>query len=293
MYNVVRANAPDALILVGATNWAFDAAGPLAMYQQFQREFGQPWTNVLYVMHPYQGGYQGVWNSMRSTMRTLLALQTIGPVIWTELGQYCCNQGPATPCKQSLPCNDHLHGDWFVQNVVNMAAQLDVSWTGWAWRGTNPNDGNCTTGQTLCGYPDLRGVGLDNVTGVLTDGSLGGANWSAVWQAYVASTVINVTDTGVDTPSGINVTAYEVPGFLPKPCIVPFFGQGGNCGWPLGTNTSALNWVSLWNQTTGQAVLPGLPPSGLPQTCTQQACPGYQCSETSGIVPDPRPCGVA
>ena len=40
------------------------------------------------------GAYQGVWISMRSTMRLTLALQTIGPVIWTELGQYCCNAGP-------------------------------------------------------------------------------------------------------------------------------------------------------------------------------------------------------
>jgi hypothetical protein len=300
MYDAVRANAPESLVLIGATDYSFDAAGPLAMYQQYSRDHNNtPWSNVVYVMHPYQGMFQGVWNSLRSTLRVVLALQTIGPVIWTELGQYCCNAGAAKPCKaMKIPCNDDLHGEHFVENVINLAAQFDVSWTAWAWRGTNPWDGNCSNvnnstaanGVTNCGYPDVRDTAADGVTGILTNGSWGGADFATVWRTYVASPQVTVRDDG--NLSDINVTAYEVPGFIPRPCIVPYFGQSGNCGWPLGTNTSTLDWVSLWNSSTSNAVFPGLPPSGPPSSCTQQACPGYVCSETSGIVPDPRPCGV-
>ena len=87
----------------------------------------------------------------------------------------------------------------------------------------------------------------------------------------------------------INVTDPEVKGFLPRPCIVPAFGMGSSCGWPLGYN-GTLPWVSLWNQSVGESVLPGLPPSGPPASCTQQACPGYACTKDSPIVPMPHPC---
>ena len=50
--------------------------------------------------------FQGIWIALRSTMRLTLALQTIGPVIYTELGQYCCNS-TAPPSQR---CNDHTHG---------------------------------------------------------------------------------------------------------------------------------------------------------------------------------------
>jgi hypothetical protein len=272
---------------MGGTGWSYDAAGPLAIFQQYKKEHsGAELENVMYNLHVYQGMFQGVWNSVRSVLRMVLALKTIGPVIWTEMGQYCCNEGPAAPCNtRTKPCNDVLHGPNFVLNVVNLAAQLDVSWTGWAWRGTNPNSLPCVTGQAECGYPDMRGPG-----GMLTNGSTGGANWAAIWAAYVAAPAVVVRDDGADDPASLNVTAFEVAGFLPKPCIVPYFGQGGFCGWPLGFNVSDLPWVSLWNQSLSTSVLPGLPPSGAPSACVQQACAGYTCSPVSPIVPEPHPC---
>jgi hypothetical protein len=172
-----------------------------------------------------------------------------------------------------------------VLNVVNLAAQMDVSWTGWAWRGTNANAKPCAAGQAECGYPDMRDFG-----GVLTNGSSGGADWASIWGAYVASPVVTVRDEGKSDPASLNASAYEVPGFLPKPCIIPFFGQGGYCGWPLGTNTSELPWVSLWNQSLSDSVLPGLPPAGPPSSCTEQACAGFSCAQTSPVVPEPHPC---
>ena len=217
---------------------------------------------------------------MRSTMRLTLTLQQLGPVIYTELGQYCCNSNDTATGAPQGRCNDHTHGDWFVHNLLNMAAQLDVSWTGWAWRGTS--GGNC-------GYPDMRANATESPNeAALTDGRFGGANWKEVWSLYAAAKTVVVADAG--NPSKIGVNDTEVKGFLPRPCIVPSFGMGGSCGWPLGSNVSKLPWLSMWNQSVGESVLPGLPPMGPPSACYEQACPGYTCSNTSGIVPMPRPC---
>lgn len=285
---MVRTNSPTGLVVMGGSGWSGEAAGLLAINIQYTKEFGATPTNVLYNLHPYQGRFQGVWISMRSVLRLTLALQTIGPVIWTELGQYCCNANGIAGCQGNVTCNDHIHGDWFVHNLINLGAQLDISWTGWAWRGTNANGGNCSKpeGQAECAYPDMRDVG-----GVLTTGASGGANWAEVWTTFIATPNIVVQDAG--NHSAINVTDIEVQGFLPRPCIVPNFGLGSACGWPLGTPTPDLNWVSMWNQSLGESVLPGLPPSGAPASCTQQACEAYECITTSPVVPMPEPCGPA
>ncbi len=210
-------------------------------------------------------------------------------------------------CQSSGPCKDHAHADFFVHNLLNLAAQYDASWTGWGWRGRNSPSGNCTRGQTQCNTPDMRDNGPDGWTGVLTDGTRGGANWTRAWAAFVAPPgggAVAVADAlpGVH----LNASAYEPEGYLPRPCIVGQFNIGGFCGWPLGTNAStvARGWNSLWNQTVFESVLPGLPPSaaspaaaaaaaaGTP-LCVLQTCPGFDpCNTTSPIIPMPDPCGA-
>jgi hypothetical protein len=285
MLRVIRRNAPTALVLISSTGYAQDAAFLLALFQQYARETGAAPTNVLWVLHPYQGMFQGVWISLRSTMRLTLALMTTAPVIYTELGQYCCSATNQSGCGGPAKCNDYAHGAWFVHNLLNMAAQLDLSWLGWAWRGTNANGGNCSkpARQAECGYPDMR-----DESGAMTDGSGGGANWRDVWVTFAASAAVTVLDAG--NHSDIGVGAFEVKGFLPRPCIVPDFGMGDACGWPLNFNSSALPFNSLWNQSVGESVLPGLPPAGPPSACFAQACPGFACSADSPIVPEPHPC---
>ena len=283
MYKAVRNVTSTGLVIIAGTGYAQDAATVIAMSMEFARENGEPFQNVLFNLHPYQGAYQGVWISLRSTLRLTLALQQIGPVIYTELGQYCCNSGPAKTCQGTGMCNDHTHGDFFVYNLLNMATQVDVSFVGWAWRGPNANGGSCAQGQAECNYPDMR-----DFNGVLTNGSSGGADWSTIWSDYVSPQTINVRDDG--NVSKINVTDYEVEGFLPRPCIVPNFGMGDSCGWPLGFNISKIPWNSMWNQSVANSVLPGLPPSGSPSECLEQACPDYACSPYSSVVPMPEPC---
>lgn len=87
-----------------------------------------------------------------------------------------------------------------------------------------------------------------------------------------------------------------IAGYLPRPCIVGQFGLGGYCGYPLGTNQSYLDtqFNSFWNQSQGNSVLPGLPPSssGPDASCSLQACPGWECNVTSPTIPAPQPCGA-
>jgi hypothetical protein len=285
MYRAVRNATATGLVIMAGGAWTQDSTSLIAASMQYARDYHEPLSGVLFNLHPYQGAYQGVWISVRSTLRLTLALQQIGPVIYTELGQYCCNPGPAKTCQGTGMCNDHAHGDNFVFNLLNLASQIDVSWVGWAWRGNNANGGTCAQGQAECNSPDMRDSG-----GVLTNGSSGGADWASAWAAFVAPPSGTVTVLDAGDPMKINVSDYEVLGFLPRPCIVQGFGMGDSCGWPLGFNVSLLPWNSMWNQTVAESVLPGLPPSGPPSACLQQACPGYECSPYSSIVPMPEPC---
>lgn len=108
MLQVIRRNAPTALVLLSSTGYAQDAAFLLALRLQYTAQTGAPPTNVLYVLHPYQGMYQGVWISLRSTLRLTLALQAIGPVIFTELGQ-CVGSG-AAPARLKRRASPHATG---------------------------------------------------------------------------------------------------------------------------------------------------------------------------------------
>lgn len=298
MLDIVRNITSTNLVIIESTDWGHDANFPLAFYGQYTHAHNNtPPSNVIYSLHPYKGMFQGNEKALRGTLRLSLALNAIGPVIWTEFGQYCCNADPSyvTCSKGPGPCDDHAHGDWFVHNAVNMATQYDMSWVGWAWRGTGFGDGkNCSAGMAQCGTPDMRDIGPDGVTGVLTNGTHGGANWTEVWSSFVSppNKVIVVNDALPNVH--LNSTAYEPQGYLPRPCIVGQFGLGGYCGYPLGTNMSVVgkDFNSLWNGTQANSVLPGLPPSGPASGCTLQACPGWECNTTSPTFPQPHPCGA-
>ena len=58
MLQVIRRNAPAALVLISSTGYAQDAAFLLALHQQFTRETGAAPTNILWVLHPFQGQFQ-------------------------------------------------------------------------------------------------------------------------------------------------------------------------------------------------------------------------------------------
>jgi hypothetical protein len=52
MYDAVRKNAPQGLVIIGGTGYAQDAAGLLAIAEQYRKEHAAPMTNVLWNLHP-------------------------------------------------------------------------------------------------------------------------------------------------------------------------------------------------------------------------------------------------
>jgi hypothetical protein len=274
MYNAVRKNAPTNLVVIGGKDqYALDAQSGLAYYIQYKADTGSYPTNIVWNIHPYVGSGQGLEHSLGSAMRLALALKTIGPVIFTEFGQYCCGT-KGTPCQGSGQCSDHNHGDWFVFNVANMAEQYDLSWIGWGWRGTNVNNAHrpCTDGQCECNQPDMRD------TNGLTDGTAGGADWKQVWATFVTPTSIKVQDIDPDQKT-IAVNYPQLAGFLPRPCIVPGFNLNDVCGYDLNTDVTTIPVNDLITQSLYVSFLPGLPPRG---NCSAQGCPTYTCETYTG-----------
>jgi hypothetical protein len=150
--------ANNLLIVAGHQDYAFDPSGNIAFHMQYMRDHnGSAPSNVVYNLHPYEGGYGSTEKSIRSTLRTFLALKTVAPVVFTELGQYCCNSNSADyqTCQGTGMCTDHEHGDWYVHNLLNLATEYDISWVGWGWRGRNSPSKNCTQGMTQCNTPDM------------------------------------------------------------------------------------------------------------------------------------------
>jgi len=201
-----------------------------------------------------------------------LALQTIGPVIFTEVQQFCCGTGQA--CNIGI-CDDHGHGDHYVFNIINMAEQYDISWVGWGWRGTNNNTAYapCVDGQAVCSLSDMRGQG-----GLLADGTFGGPNWRRIWNYYVNTPVITVLDNNSDK---IGKSQPQGEGFLPRPCIVGEFNIGNLCGYDLAYDVTTLSYTSFGSQDLYNSSLPGLPPRG---NCASQGCPGYTCEVSDACL---------
>mmetsp|Transcript_81926 Transcript_81926/g.265523 ORF Transcript_81926/g.265523 Transcript_81926/m.265523 type:complete len:781 (+) Transcript_81926:16-2358(+) len=277
MYQVVRKNAPEGLIVIGGKDqYALDAQSGLAFYLQLKEETGSYPTNVIWNVHPYVGLGQGLEHSLGSALRLALALKTVGPVIFTEFGQYCCG-GSGDPCAGKGTCSDEDHGAHFVHNVVNMAEQYDISWIGWAWRGAGSNNMHrpCEDGMAECSQPDMRDLDGEG-RAALTDGRRAGADWAGVWARFVAPAGGSIAVEDAEA-QGTTKEDPQPKGFLPRPCIAEGFNLGSVCGWGPGTNVTSLSPAAFTKQAVYTSVLPGLPGS-----CGSQACPGHACGTWTG-----------
>jgi len=275
MYDAVRQNDPTGIVIIGgAEGYALDAQSLTAFWLQYKIDTGSYPTNVIYNIHPYQGAGQGLEHSPQSAMRFALALKSgPGPVIFTEFGQYCCGGSGNNECTGgSGSCSNHATGDNFVYNIINMGLQYDISWIGWAWRGNN-DDYPCGS-KPDCQQPDMR-----SETGQLTSAEYGGADWSTVWKALVASNTLNVKD--VTNGKTLTHTQDEAAGYLVRPCISGDYNLGGICGWDLSVPTSSLTPSDLTSQSIYDSILPGIPPNG---NCKLEGCSSinYQCQTYTG-----------
>ena len=271
MYEVIRNNTDNLIIIGGAQQYALDAQTLLAFWIQYGIDNdGKYPTNVVFNHHPYQGAGQGLEHSPQSVMRFALASKTVAPVIFTEFGQYCCGT-KGTPCHGGQ-CTNNNTGDNFVFNIVNMCLQYDISWIGWGWRGTN-DDYPCHSTPD-CNQPDMR-----NTDGFLVDATYGGADWKNVWGTFVSSQSPQVQD---DT-NGETLAPDETEdaGYLPRPCIQGEYNIGDICGWDedISTTSGIITVYNLTNQSIYDGFLPGLPPNG---TCSAQGCANIECQTYTG-----------
>jgi len=103
LYDTIRATPANNLIVIGGINWAFDLSGVLNGY-------AVNGNNIVYNTHPYDyGGKQpSDWDNAFGN------LANSQPVMATEFGQYCSNDG-------------------YVQNFLNYASGKKMAWTAWAW----------------------------------------------------------------------------------------------------------------------------------------------------------------
>jgi hypothetical protein len=109
LYNTIRATGAHNLIVIGGINWAFDLSG-------VSNGYAVNGFNIVYNTHPYDyGGKQpSDWDNAFGN------LANTQPVMATEFGQYCNNDG-------------------YVQNFVNYASGKKMAWTAWAWYPANCN----------------------------------------------------------------------------------------------------------------------------------------------------------
>ena len=196
-----------------------------------------------------------------------------------QFGQACCNDNGITKdCTGAeIQCDKPNTAPNFDFNIVNMAAQFDISWTPWTWRGTNGL--KCDNHEGGC--MDLRGAGYPNAT--LTDGLFGGANWTLIWDTFVNTDIINVYDTLGTNASYLGPNDKEPRGYLPRPCILGTYSHGNNCGFDLGIPVSNLNVTSFNDQSGSYDFFAGIPPAG---NCSLQGCPGLnKCSQYKKACP--------
>eukprot|EP00486_Rosalina_sp_Unknown_P007300 CAMPEP_0201572168 /NCGR_PEP_ID=MMETSP0190_2-20130828/15286_1 /ASSEMBLY_ACC=CAM_ASM_000263 /TAXON_ID=37353 /ORGANISM="Rosalina sp." /LENGTH=497 /DNA_ID=CAMNT_0047997597 /DNA_START=116 /DNA_END=1609 /DNA_ORIENTATION=- len=269
IYNVIRKNDPTGIIiLAGMQQYAFDAATQLAFMLRYKEDYGSFPTNVVFNYHPYQATGQGPEKSIQGALRMLLAGQTMAPVIFTEFGQACCAENPETcPNGAHGGCTNHLLGDNFVYNIVNMAYQYDVSWTGWGWFGTVPYD--C---DNLRSCYDMRN---ENGTGV-ANGTWGGASWASVWEDFVNNAMPKVKD--VQQTINLLPNVEEQMGYLPRPCIMGDYNLQGFCGLDLNISVDSVSYEVFGGDSIYQSVLPGMPPMG---ACHSQGCPSHPCGTST------------
>lgn len=164
MYNAVRAAGAENLCLVGGLNWAFDLSGVSAGY-------ALTGTNIAYATHPYDydGKQAADWDAAFGDLASTY------PVIMTEFGQYCADDG-------------------YVSTLLTYAESKSLHWTAWGWYVSG------------CSFPsiiaDWSGTPTDPV-GTLVKSYLSGSGSSASVSATSSSTgtesKVTASTTGTNT----------------------------------------------------------------------------------------------
>ncbi len=169
LYNTVRKNTQNPVIIGGALDYAYDAQSLVTFDTQVNPK------NVIYNFHPYMGPNQQGDSTKLPTNFKKLACQILSikrPLIMKELGQYCCGE---TSCYiYDGTYNGGSMG--YVNAILETAKEMSLSWTIWAWR---PN----TTAD--CSQPDVNsGSSLATASSNCVGNSGCGADFATLWKKY-------------------------------------------------------------------------------------------------------------
>jgi len=178
MYAAVRAHAPDSMVIIaGQTGYAYNASSLVRL----EAEQGSKLHNVMFNFHPYMGPMQQGDSSKSAAGFDAQVAQVLPagrPVIVTEFGQYCCARDGA--------CFAYP-GTWkgaamgYVEAILQICSQRNVSWLGWAWR-PQAEAANCDG-------PDMNGE--NGNTYRLSSASGGqGANWARLFATYFNASLV-------------------------------------------------------------------------------------------------------
>jgi len=103
MYDAIREQGADNVVIVGGLNWAYDLSG-------VGQGYAVKGSNIAYATHPYN--YPGKLIDDWASGFGFLAASY--PIIMTEFGQYCATST-------------------YVADLLNYAESLGMHWTAWAW----------------------------------------------------------------------------------------------------------------------------------------------------------------
>jgi hypothetical protein len=161
IYNAIRETGANNVVIAGGINYAFDLSGVAAN--------ALTGYNIMYATHPYDysGKQPADWDTAFGYLTPTY------PVIATEFGQYCSNDG-------------------YVSALLSYCQTKGIHWTAWAWYVNG------------CGFPsivaDWNGTPLSPV-GPLVLAALGG-NFTGTGSASSSSGTSSGSNTGSGSTGG-------------------------------------------------------------------------------------------
>jgi hypothetical protein len=130
LYNTVRAQGADNLVLIGGDLWAYDLSGvPTNRVDGY---------NIVYVSHVY---HHNTVHDMSDWPSYWGFLTATDPVMLTEFGPFS-NQSDDVNCELD-----------YVTQVLDYADMNNTSWSSWAW--WVYNGGGTDDGADYCDYPSI------------------------------------------------------------------------------------------------------------------------------------------
>ena len=163
IYNEIRKNCNNVVIIAGAHGWACDSDSLIA----FDKKHPEL-KNVMYNFHPYGSSDNGMTDENKGNPTNFenkfiipMITSINKPLIFTEFGQYCC---PPIGSKDTK-CGTNYDGIYnkksmsYVEAILTIAKKYNISWTAWGYEPCNDDkDCNSCEGPQIASNFKLQGT---------------------------------------------------------------------------------------------------------------------------------------